>query len=306
MVDTKTVAGSPKFTVLPDGDFLMSPRGLGTNIVEIEVPSFKRAGVMSPLHDKLSARAPPPRGDDLMKHVLENETVHAMRAEAFKVARQMKARVFGEEMVEQAANQRHEAAATITEKALALQLRAAEAASKAAAAIAEKVRRAEEESAKVDAAKAKLKAQEEAAAAAKAQLLGRLDAASARRALLVEDRVRTAVSLQSPRPARVLNQALGFGVSTPAVSSTRDSVSPVEAEAEEAVEEAEADSSAPASVAAVLPVAVALSVAAVACIVGGLYAWTELPTMMGWSEPAPPPVVSWYDSVVDSVVELWS
>ena len=26
MVDTKTVAGSPKFTVLPDGDFLMSPR----------------------------------------------------------------------------------------------------------------------------------------------------------------------------------------------------------------------------------------------------------------------------------------
>ena len=52
--------------------------------------------------------------------------------------------------------------------------------------------------------------------------------------------------------------------------------------------------------------AVALSVAAVACIVGGLYAWTELPTMMGWSEPAPPPVVSWYDSVVDSVVELWS
>ena len=24
------------------------------------------------------------------------------------------------------------------------------------------------------------------------------------------------------------------------------------------------------------------------------------------SEPAPPPVVSWYDSVVDSVVELWS
>ena len=241
-----------------------------------------------------------------MKHVLENETVHAMRAEAFKVARQMKARVFGEEMVEQAANQRHEAAATITEKALALQLRAAEAASKAAAAIAEKVRRAEEESAKVDAAKAKLKAQEEEAAAAKAQLLGRLDAASARRALLVEDRVRTAVSLQSPRPARVLNQALGFGVSTPAVSSTRDSVSPVEAEAEEAVEEAEADSSAPASVAAVLPVAVALSVAAVACIVGGLYAWTELPTMMGWSEPAPPPVVSWYDSVVDSVVELWS
>ena len=105
MVDTKTVAGSPKFTVLPDGDFLMSPRGLGTNIVEIEVPSFKRAGVMSPLHDKLSARAPPPRGDDLMKHVLENETVHAMRAEAFKVARQMKARVFGEEMVEQAATQ---------------------------------------------------------------------------------------------------------------------------------------------------------------------------------------------------------
>ena len=94
MVDTKTVAGSPKFTVLPDGDFLMSPRGLGTNIVEIEVPSFKRAGVMSPLHDKLSARAPPPRGDDLMKHVLENETVHAMRAEAFKVARQMKARVW--------------------------------------------------------------------------------------------------------------------------------------------------------------------------------------------------------------------
>ena len=32
----------------------------------------------------------------------------------------------------------------------------------------------------------------------------------------------------------------------------------------------------------------------------------RLPTMMGWSEPAPPPVVSWYDSVVDSVVELWS
>ena len=107
---------------------------------------------------------------------------------------------------------------------------------------------------------------------------------------------------QSPRPARVLNEALGFGVSTPAVSSTRDSVrlGCSKTEAEEAVESAEADSSAPAAiaVAAVLPGAVALSVAAVACIIGGLYAWTELPTMMGWSEPAPPPVVSWYDSGV--------